>query len=160
MIAFQLRRSPELCLSISQQPPTLYGIAASPASYRDYYVTDTWSAWSWTWLAITASPLPPATTNGAGYDAPRTAAHGDQSWHPFSSTSHLICILFGAKHRLQKVCICWLPRNHACWWRLGGSGRGAGQRHGNHRWILPDLEAEAQHYKNGVGSFPPQPQGS
>jgi len=30
-IAFQLRRRPQLCLSIAQQPTTRYGIAASPA---------------------------------------------------------------------------------------------------------------------------------
>jgi len=42
----------------------------------------------------------------------------------------------------QKVCICWRPSNHACWWRLVGSGRGADQGHGNRRWIPPDLEAK------------------
>ena len=26
---------------------------------------------------------------------------------------------------------------------------------GNSRWIPPNLEAKAQHYKNGVGSLPP-----
>jgi len=31
--------------------------------------------------------LPPATTNGAGYDTSRTASHRDSSWQPFSSTS-------------------------------------------------------------------------
>jgi len=63
-----------------------------------------------------------------------------------------------AKHRLQKVCICWRPSNHACWWRLVGSGRGAEQGHGNHRWTLPDLEAKSQNYINGFGSLPSQQQ--
>jgi len=44
--------------------------------------------------------------------------------------------------------------------KLVGSEMGAEQRHGNRRWKPPDLEAKAQHYKNGVGSLPPQQQGS
>jgi len=28
------------------------------------------------------------------------------------------------------------------------------QGHRNAKWITPDLEAKAQHYKNGVGSLP------
>ena len=48
----------------------------------------------------------------------------------------------------------WRPTNHAWWWRLAGSGRGAVQGHGNCKWIPPDLEAKAQHYKNGVGGLP------
>ena len=32
-----------------------------------------------------------------------------------------------ANHHLHKVCICWRPSNHACWWRLAGGGRGAEQ---------------------------------
>jgi len=63
-------------------------------------------------------------------------------------------------HRLQKVCICWRPSNHACWWRLAGSARVAEQGHGNSRWIPPDLAAEAQHHENGVGSLPSQQQRS
>ena len=43
-IAFRLRR-PELCLSTSQQPTTLYGTAASPANCCDCCLRDTWSAW-------------------------------------------------------------------------------------------------------------------
>ena len=35
--------------------------------------------------------------------------------------------LWSAKNRLQKVCIFWRSSNHACWWRLAGSGRGANQ---------------------------------
>jgi len=31
--------------------------------------------------------------------------------------------LWPASHCLQKVCICWRSSNHACWWRLAGSGR-------------------------------------
>jgi len=31
--------------------------------------------------------------------------------------------LWPANHHLQKVCICWRSSNHACWWRLAGSGR-------------------------------------
>ena len=45
-----------------------------------------------------------------------------------------------ANHHLHKVCICWRPSNHACWWRLAGGGRGADQGHGNTRWIPPDLK--------------------
>jgi len=44
--------------------------------------------------------------------------------------------------------------------RLAGSGRGAQQKHGIRKWIPPDLDAKAQHYKNGVGSLPSQEQGS
>ena len=62
--------------------------------------------------------------------------------------------LWPANHRFQKVCICWRSSNHACWWRLAGSGWGANQGHGNARWMPPDLEAKAQHYKNGVGGLP------
>jgi len=65
-----------------------------------------------------------------------------------------------ASHCLLKVCISWRPSNHACWWRLAGSGRGAEERHSNCRWIPPDLEAEAHNYKNSVGSLPSQEQGS
>ena len=65
-----------------------------------------------------------------------------------------------ANHRLQKVCICRRCSNYACWWRLAGTGRGADQGHGNHRWIPPDLEAKAQHHKDGFGSLPPQQQRS
>ena len=60
--------------------------------------------------------------------------------------------LWPANHRLQKMCICWRPKNHACWWRLAGSGSGAEQGHGNRRWIPPDLEAKAQHYKEMVSA--------
>ena len=50
--------------------------------------------------------------------------------------------LWLANHHLQKVCICWQSSNHAWWWRLGGSGRGADQGHGNDKWIPPDSEAK------------------
>ena len=83
---------------------------------------------------------------GAGYDVSRTASHRDLSWRPYCSNLHLR----PANHHLQKVCICWRPSNHACWWRLAGGGRGAEQGHGNARWIPPDLEAKAQHHENGV----------
>jgi len=43
-IAFRLRRRLELCLSTSQQPTTLFDIAASPASCCDCYLPDTWFA--------------------------------------------------------------------------------------------------------------------
>ena len=71
--AFRLRRRPELCLSISQQPTAVYGISASPTSYCDSDLTETWSEWSWRWLAIAASPLPPVTTNGVDYNASKIA---------------------------------------------------------------------------------------
>jgi len=34
-----------------------------------------------------------------------------------------IYISWLASHRLQKACISWRSSNHACWWRLAGSGR-------------------------------------
>jgi len=40
-------------------------------------------------LAIAASPLPPETAKGAGYDASRTASHRNLSCHPFSSTIYI-----------------------------------------------------------------------
>ena len=86
-IAFRLKRRPELFLSISEQPTTLYGIVASPKICCDCYLIDTWSAWPWRWLAIAVSPSPPEMANGAGYDALRTASDRDLSWRPFSSTS-------------------------------------------------------------------------
>jgi len=42
------------------------GIMASPAIYCDCYLTGMRSTWSWRWLAVAASPLPPANTNGVG----------------------------------------------------------------------------------------------
>jgi len=66
--------------------------------------------------------------------------------------------LWTANHHLQKVCICWRPTKHACWWRLSGSWRGAEQGHDNTRWKPPDLEAKAQQHENGVGSLPSQQQ--
>jgi len=50
--------------------------------------------------------------------------------------------------------MCWRSTNHAYWCRLAGNGRGVEQGYCNCRWIPPDLEAKAQHYKNGVGSLP------
>ena len=46
-----------------------------------------------------------------------------RSWHSSSTSTFLT-----AKHRLQKVCICWRPSNHACWWRLADSGGSAEQQ--------------------------------
>ena len=66
-IFFRLNRSRELFLSISQQPTTLHGIAASPASFCDCYLTDKWSAWSLRLLVIAASPSPLETANSVGY---------------------------------------------------------------------------------------------
>jgi len=65
-IAFRLKGRPELCFSTSQQPTTLCGTAASPASCCNCCLTDTWSTWSWRWLAIAASPSPPETATEAG----------------------------------------------------------------------------------------------
>ena len=96
---------------------------ASPASCCDFYQTDSWSAWSWSWLRTTASPLPLAAANGAGHS--RTAPR--RSWHPFCSTSNL----WPSKHRHHYVCIRRRPSHHACWWRLASSGRGTKRRHGN-----------------------------
>ena len=78
-LASRLRRRPELCLSTSQQPMILCGTAASSASYCDWCLIETWSTWSWIWLAIAVSLLLPDTTNVAGYDASRTASHRDLS---------------------------------------------------------------------------------
>ena len=156
IIAFRPKRRPELCLSTSQQPTTPYGTVATLASNCDCCLIDTWSARSWRWLAIAVSPLPPETTNGAGCNALRTASHRDLSWRPFSSTStSLTCQTLS-----RDICTCWRPSNHACWWRLAGSGRGADQGHGKHRWIPPDMETKAQHYKNGVSSLPSYQEGS
>ena len=158
-IAFQLKRKAELCLSTSQQPTTLYSTAASPASCCDCCLIDTWSTWSWRWWAIAALPLPPEImAKEAGCDVSRTVSYRDLSWRPASSTPTVH--LLPTTHRLQKVCICWRPRNHACWWRLASSGRGAEQGYGNTRLISPDMEAKPQHYKSGVGSLPSQQQGS
>ena len=132
-------------------PSRRYGIVASPASCCDCYLTDTWSAWLWGWLAIAASPLPQITANEAGYDAtPRNRRPtGIRPGTP--SLQHLHH--WSANHRIQEVCICWRSSNHACWWRLAGIGRGAEQGNGNRRWIPPHLEAKAQHYKDGVGNL-------
>jgi len=74
--------------------------------------------------------------------ASRTVSRGDLSWRPFSSTStSLTCQPSPESMHM------WRPCNHACWWRLAGSRRGDEQGHGNARWIPPDLEAKAQHYK-------------
>jgi len=80
--------------------------------------------------------------NGVGYDALRTAPYRDLST---PSIEHVH--LWPANYRLQNVCICWRSSNHACWWRLAGSGRGAEQENGNYRWTPPDLEAKA-HFVN------------
>jgi len=68
-----------------------------------------------------ASPLPPETVKEVSYDAWRTAFTGICPGAPTVQHLHL----WPANHRLQKVCICWRSSNHACWWRLAGSGRGA-----------------------------------
>jgi len=106
-------------------------------------------SWSWRWLAIAALPLPPEIAKGAGNDASRTASHRDLSWCPSVQNLHL----WPASHHPQKVCICWRPSNHACWWRLAGSGRGAEQGHGNTRWIPPDLDAKAQNHEKVSAVF-------
>jgi len=92
------------------------------------YLIDKWSAWSWRWLAIAASPLPPEMANGTGYDASRTASHRNLSWHPFSSTStSLTCQPSSPQSMHMPISIsiheCWQSSNHARWWRLAGSGR-------------------------------------
>jgi len=80
----------KLCLLISQQPTTLHGIATSPASCCNCCLIGTWPASSsWSWLAIAASLLPPATTAPAGYDGSRTAFRRDLSWHPSLHHLHL-----------------------------------------------------------------------
>jgi len=97
------------------------------------------------WLVIAASPLPPLTAKGAGFDSSRTASQRNLSWHSFSSTYTVY--LWAAKHRHQKV----RPTYHACYWRLVGSGRSTDQGHGNRRCVPPAKEAKAEHYKTGVG---------
>jgi len=59
-------------------------------NYCDCYLTGTRSAWSWSWLVIAASHLPPVTRNGTGYITSRMASHSNLSWHPFFSTSALL----------------------------------------------------------------------
>jgi len=149
---------PVLCLSISQQPTTLQRIAVSPASCCDFYLTDTWSAWSWMWFSIAASPLPPQTANGAGHDTSKISSSKDLSWHPFSLTSTSLTCQPSSPESMRMLMT--YSSNRACWWSLAASGRASEQGHGNRRWNPPDLEAETQHYKNGVGSLPPQEQGS
>ena len=109
-------------------------------------------------LLWTAKPilLLSSITNGAGYDASRTVSHRDLSWRPFSSTSTSPT----CQPPSPESSICWRPSNHACWWRLAGSGRGAEQGYGNARWKSTDLEAKAQHHENGVGGLPSHQQGS
>ena len=149
-IAFRLRRRHELCLSISQQPTTLYGIVASPASCYNCYLIDTWSTWSWRWLAIAASPL----RNGKRIRLRRLKNGVPQRFFlaPLLFNMHLY--LWPAKCRLQKVSMhrYWRCSNHACWWRLADSGRGAEQGHGSCRWIPPGLENKAQHYSTNTVS--------
>jgi len=58
------------------------------------------------------------------------------------SLQHLhLCLV---NYRLQNVCIRQQANNHVCWWRLTNSGKGAKERHGNRRWIPPDLEVKTQ----------------
>jgi len=76
------------------------------------------------------------------------------------SLQHLRIHMRLANHRLQKVCIRQRPGNHACWWRLINSGRGAKQTHINRKWIPSDLEVKAQHYNSSFCSLPPQQQAS
>jgi len=96
-------------------------------------------------------PWPSVTTNRACYDASRMPALRDLFWHPFSSTSTLL----NCQYRLQKVCSHWRSSNHACWWRIPSSGGSVLQKHGNCRWIPPDLEAKAQHCKKVSAVFHP-----
>jgi len=104
-------------------------------------MADAGSGWSWSWwLVIETSPLPPLTANGVGYDASRMASFRDPSWHPFSSTTTPLTCQPPSPESMPTP----TPSNHACWWRLTNSGRGAEPRHGNRRWIPPDLEAKAQ----------------
>jgi len=100
---------------------------------------------------IAASPLPPET---AKEQVTTLQERRPTGICPCAPLQHLR--LWPANRRLPKVCLCWRSSNHTCWWRLAGSGSGVEQRHGNARWIPPDLEASAQHHKNGVGSLPPQ----
>ena len=85
--AFQLKRRPELCLSTSEQPTTLYGTVASgrckllrllPDRHMVRMIMEMVGNRSFTSL--------PETAKGAGYDASRTASHRDLSWRLFSST--------------------------------------------------------------------------
>jgi len=147
---------PELCLSTSQQPTTMFGTAVSPATCCNCCLIGTWSKWSWRWLAVAASPLPPETAKKQVTTPQERRPTGICPGAPYHQHLHL----WPANHRHQKVCICWRSSNHACWWRLACSGKGADQGHGNHGWKPPNLEAKAQHYHNGVGSLPSQQQGS
>ena len=112
-IAFRLRRRHELCLSISQQPTTLYGIVASPASCYNCYLIDTWSTWSWRWLAIAASPL----RNGKRIRLRRLKNGVPQRFFlaPLLFNMHLY--LWPAKCRLQKVS---MHRYWRCWQTVKG----------------------------------------
>jgi len=61
--------------------------------------TNTWSAWSSSWLALAASPLPPVTKSRSCYDASRRLLAGIRPGTP--SVQHLH--LWLTNHRLQKV---------------------------------------------------------
>ena len=119
----------------------------TPASYCDCYLTGTQSAWSWGWLIIAASRLPPATTKGAGYVASRTASHRDPSWQPSFQHLHL----WSANHRLQKLCIC---NELAIMYAVGDwqTVEGSQQRHDKRKWIPPDEDVTTRYYKRSVGS--------
>ena len=125
---------------------TLYGIAVSPAiatwqTHGPHYHGDGWQSQVYPYHQIRQSKQ----------------VTMPQEWSPTGicpdtpSLEHLH--LWPAKHHLWKVCTCWRPSNHACWWRLEDIRRGAEQGHGNRRWIPLDLESKAQHYKNGVSSL-------
>ena len=81
-----------------------------------------------------------------------TTGNGKRSRNDASKTKTNRYPSLTSNFRLQKVCVCWRPNNHACWWRLAGSRRDSEQKYGNRKWIPADLEAKAQHYKNSVGT--------
>jgi len=123
-IAFPLKRRPELCLSTTQQPTTLYGTAASPASGCNCCLIDTWSTWSWRWLAIAALPLSPETAKEAGLRRLKNGVPQGLSWRPFSSTStSLTCQTPSPKsmHMLKNWQSCMLMETGRRW-----QGRWAG----------------------------------
>ena len=71
-----------LCLLISQQPTTPYGIAASSANFCACCRTGIWFLLSWSLSEIATLPSPLVTAPKAGCDARRTASRRVQSWPP------------------------------------------------------------------------------
>jgi len=86
-IAFRQGR-PELCWSISEQPATLYGIAAPRASYCDCNLQHRYMVRIIIELIGTGSfTLTTSDNKQIRLRRLKKASHRDPSWYPFCSTS-------------------------------------------------------------------------